>query len=202
MTTNMLSLNALLRLARDTVSNPQEGASTVLSFAPPMRALWLMFALVVVLSLFLGEVVLLVSGPLEEGPLTGAYSSPLALGLIQAATLLVTVHAMHRIGVWFGGTGSFEEAFILMIWLQFILLCAQVVQLAAMILLPPLAVIILLLSIGLVLWLFVNFVAVLHGFTSLGMVFFMTLASAFAILFLLSLVLSILGIGTQVGGSI
>ncbi|MEM7724251.1 MAG: hypothetical protein AAF376_18050 [Pseudomonadota bacterium] len=85
MTTNMLSLNALLRLARDTVSNPQEGASTVLSFAPPMRALWLMFALVVVLSLFLGEVVLLVSGPLEEGPLTGAYSSPLALGLIQAA---------------------------------------------------------------------------------------------------------------------
>lgn len=202
MTTDMLSLNALLRLARDTVTNPQEGASTVLSFAPPMRALWLMFALVVVLSLFLGEVVFLVSGPLEEGPLTGAYSSPLALGLIQAATLLVTVHAMHRIGVWFGGTGRFEEAFILIIWLQFILLCAQVVQLAAMILLPPLAMIILLLSIGLMLWLFVNFVAVLHGFTSLGMVFFMTLASAFAIVFLMSLVLAILGIGTQTGAAI
>jgi hypothetical protein len=32
--TEILSLGNLLRLARDTVSNPREGAATVLSFAP------------------------------------------------------------------------------------------------------------------------------------------------------------------------
>jgi hypothetical protein len=41
----------------------------------------------------------------------------------------------------------------------------------------------------------VNFIAVLHGFTSLGMVFVATLASAFALLFAFSIVLSILGLG-------
>jgi hypothetical protein len=32
--TDILSLGNLLRLARDTVSNPREGAATILSFAP------------------------------------------------------------------------------------------------------------------------------------------------------------------------
>ena len=44
------------------------------------------------------------------------------------------------------------------------------------------------------LWLLTNFVAVLHGFRSLGMVFVMIVVSAFAVTFVLSIVMSILGI--------
>jgi hypothetical protein len=35
--TDILTLGSLLRLARDTVANPREGATTVLSFAPGGR---------------------------------------------------------------------------------------------------------------------------------------------------------------------
>jgi hypothetical protein len=42
----------------------------------------------------------------------------------------------------------------------------------------------------------VNFIAVLHGFTSLGMVFVATLLSAFALLFAFSIVLSVLGLAS------
>jgi hypothetical protein len=55
--TDILTLGTLLRLARDTVSNPREGAATILSYAPARQALWLMFALVIVLSLLIRELV-------------------------------------------------------------------------------------------------------------------------------------------------
>jgi hypothetical protein len=192
--TEILTLGNLLRLARDTVSNPQEGAATVLSYAPARQALWLMFALVIVLSLLMREVVGLIIVLPTDGPIMGPLqNSPVILGLLMAGLLFVTIHAVHRIGVFFGGTGSLEEATLLVIWLQFILVCLQVIQLATLFVLPPLAGLITILAIALYIWLLVNFIAVLHGFTSLGMVFVATLLSAFALLFAFSLVLSILG---------
>lgn len=192
---HQLDLGTLLRLVRDTIASPQEGASTVLSLAPPRQALWLMFALIIVLTLFLGETVSLIAVPPEDGPLTGPFArSPLILGLMQSAFLFIMVHAITHIGRSFGGTGSFDEALLLVIWLQFIFICVQVVQLVALLLMPPVAQIITVLGIGLFLWLLVNFIAVVHGFTSLGSVFVMTIVSTVAILFLLSLALTILGL--------
>ena len=193
--THLLSLGPLLRMARDTVSNPREGAETILSLGLPRQALWLAFALVVVLSMLLGDILYLLAGVPQDGPLTGPMGgSPVVMGLLQAAFLYMMAHAITQIGRLFGGTGRFEEALVLIVWLQFIFLCVQVVQLAALLLMPPLAGLITILALGLFLWLLVNFIATLHGFTSLGMVFAMTIVSAFAILFLLSLVLTMLGI--------
>jgi hypothetical protein len=193
--TDIATLGTLLRLARDTVTNPREGATTVLSFAPARQALWLMFALVVVVSLMMGEVMALLMGMPTDGPLTGPMQqSPLMLGLIQAALLFVSIHAIHRIGRFFGGTGSLEEAALLIIWLQFILLCVQVLQIAALLILPPVAGLITILAIALFFWLLTNFIAALHGFQSLGLVFVTTLLAAFGLLVLMSMVLSMLGL--------
>jgi hypothetical protein len=193
--TDILTLGTLLRLARDTVSNPREGAATVLSYAPARQALWLMFALVIVLSLLLRELVGLVTDLPTGGPIMGPMQdSSLILGLVMAGFLYLTIHAVHRIGRFFGGTGSFEEAALLVIWLQFILICIQVIQIVTLFVLPPLAGLITIIAIALYIWLLVNFIAVLHGFTSLGMVFVATLMSAFALLFAFSIVLSVLGL--------
>ena len=192
--TDILTLGNLLRLARDTVSNPREGANTVLSFAPERQALWLMFVLVIVLSLLLREFVAVFAGFPMDGPITGPMQgSTLALGLVMAGFLYLTMHAVHRIGQFFGGTGSFEETALLVIWLQFILICLQVIQIATLFILPPVAGLITIVAIALYVWLLVNFIAVLHGFTSLGMVFVATLLSGFALLFAFSLVLTLLG---------
>lgn len=197
--TDIATLGSLLRLARDTVTNPREGAATVLSFAPARQALWLMFALVVVVSLMMGEIVALLTSFTADGPLTDPFQqSPLMLGLVQAAFLYVMIHAMYRIGRYFGGTGSLEEAALLVIWLQFIFICIQIVQVAALVILPPVAGLITILAIALFFWLLVNFVAVLHGFTSLGLVFVATFLSAFAMLILLSMILTALGLTVPV----
>jgi hypothetical protein len=49
----------------------------------------------------------------------------------------------------FGGTGSFEEAALLVIWLQFILICVQVIQIVTLFVLPPLAGLITIIAIAL-----------------------------------------------------
>lgn len=193
--TDIMTIGTLLRLVRDTVANPREGATTVLSFAPARDALWLMFALVIVLSLLLREMVGLVADIPSEGPIMGPLQdSFLVLGLVMAGFLFVTIHAVHRIGGFFGGTGTFEECALLVIWLQFILICVQVIQVMTLFILPPLAGLITVLAIALYLWLLVNFIAVLHGFQSLFSVFIGTLFSAFGLLFVFSLILAILGI--------
>jgi len=72
-------------------------------------------------------------------------------------------------------------------------------RIAALAVLPGLVGLIAVVSIGLFFWLLVNFIAVLHGFRSLGMVFLMTLASGSAIAFLLALVLTSLGLVPDMG---
>ena len=97
-----------------------------------------------------------------------------------------------------GGTGSFEEAVLLMAWLQFIMICVQAVQAVALLVLPPLAGLIGIAGLFLFLWLLTNFVAVLHGFSSLIKVFLMILASAFGIAFGLSILLMLIGVTVPV----
>ncbi len=194
----MLDLRFLVRHARATIMDPRAGAAEVLRLAPPRAALWLGFALMVVASLIMGELVGLLVGMPEEGPLTG--QSAIALGLIQGAFLFVIVHAITQIGRLFGGTGEFDDALALITWLQFIFLLVQVVQLAAMVLVPPLAGLITIAALALFFWLLVNFIAVMHGFSSVGQVFLMTLVSFVALIFALSLVLAVLGITFDTGG--
>lgn len=193
--THLMSMANLLRMARDTVANPREGAETILAIGLPRQALWLAFALVVVLSMMLGDILYLLAGLPEDGALTGPLAgSPVMAGLLQGAFLFLMAHAVTHVGRAFGGMGRFEEAFTLIVWLQFIFICVQVVQLAAVLIVPPMAGLITLLAVGLFFWLLVNFIATLHGFTSLGMVFVMTILSGFTLLFLLSLILTLLGI--------
>jgi hypothetical protein len=71
----------------------------------------------------------------------------------------------------------------------------QVIQLAAMLVVPPVAGLITILAMGLFFWLLVNFIATLHGFSSLGLIFVMTILTAFGFVFVLSLVLTMLGLG-------
>lgn len=192
MSADLLHLGHLLRMARDTVSNPRQGAAEIIHLRLEPPILRLAFGLVVVLTMLLGEFGALLMPPAADNAFA---VSPVMLGLVQAAFLFVMAHAVTRIGQWFGGTGQFDAALALIIWLQFIFLCLQVIQLVALVIVPPIAGLITVLALGLFFWLLVNFIATLHGFTSLGMIFVMTILSIFGIIFGLSLILTLLGIG-------
>jgi hypothetical protein len=190
-----LTLNSLLGMVWRTVRNPREGATEVLSLGVPREALWPALALVVVLSiLFAHATALLVTGEAGMAMPVG----PAATGFIQLLLLVVMVFAIFWIGRAMGGSGSFEEAILLVTWLQFIMVCLQVVQAFALVFVAPLAGIIGIAGILLFLWLLTNFTAVLHGFSSLFMVFLMILVSGFGIAFGLAIIMTLIGITVPV----
>jgi hypothetical protein len=120
---------------------------------------------------------------------------PGATAFIQLLLLVVMVFAIFWIGRAMGGTGSFEEAILLVAWLQFIMVCLQVIQAVALMFFPGVVVALIgMAGVALFLWLLTNFVAVLHGFSSLFQVFIMILVSAFAIAFGLSIILTLIGV--------
>jgi hypothetical protein len=190
----ILSLQTLLPMVWRTITNPREGAEEVLALGVPRQALWTILLLVLVLSIILGQITTLLVAAATGTEGTGPLANPIVTGVLQLALLLVAIFAIHRIGRAFGGTGSLDEAILLIAWLQFVMVCIQVVQTGLMLVLPPLASIVGILGLVLFMWLLTNFVAVIHGFRSLGQVFVMILVSMFVMAFILSIFLTLAGV--------
>ncbi len=195
MTTQSLDYTprGLVSAAIDTLRNPRGVASRVIAENLPGPVLWTMLATVVAVSVVLGQGSLLLAtgGAAADNPYL---ANPLVMWGLQCALLFVMVHAIHHIGRAMGGQGVFEDTLALVVWLQFVMACLQVVQTAALFVMPPVADIIGLIGLVVFMWLLTQFTALVHGFTRLGMVFVMIILSAFGITFLLSIVLSMLGI--------
>lgn len=182
-------LSQILKLMKLTIVNPKEGAATVLSFSFGREVLWMILGLIVVLSGILSRLASLLAPPTGAPELTAQFlTSPLLSALIVFGVLMLMVICTHFIGRGFGGTGEFNESLSLVIWLQAIMLMLQVVQLFVLPISPFLAGLIGFGSVILFLWLYVNFVAVLHGFSSVPLVFAGLMVSIFAVGFGLSII--------------
>lgn len=189
-----LDLPSLLQLAWTSVCTPRDGARVIKSVTLPRAARWEALLLIVVISVFIAQVgTLLLPGEamIVMGPFL---ANPIIACIVQMSLLIVMVFAIYWIGHAMGGKGAFEDAILLVAWMQFVMICLQAIQTVALLLLPPLASLIGVAGLGLFFWLLTNFIAELHGFKSLGRVFLMVIASLFGIAFGLSLILSIIGV--------
>ncbi|MGY6635360.1 MAG: YIP1 family protein [Alkalilacustris sp.] len=192
------SLNAVLGLARDIVADPRAAARAIILSRLPMNARWLALALVVVLSVIFGQIsVALMMSP--SGMMGAMLSGPGTSILLQAGVLLLMAVAMQQVGAMFGGGGNFPDAMLLVACLQGVMILIQMVQIVALMLLPPLAGIVSLVGFGVFLWVLTGFVAEMHGFRSLLSVFGMILVTAFAIAFVLAMLLAMAGIAPPQG---
>lgn len=192
------SLTNLLRLARHTAANPRDGARQVLDLNLPRDVLWKMLVLTVIISTFLTHVgVLLI--PDATQMMSEVIGSPLLTGVVQAGLLAVMVCCVHWIGRAMGGTGAFDDALALVIWLQFIMVCVQVIQTALLPVAPTVAGLLGIASIVLFFWLLTHFVAFIHGFTSLPWVFVTIVAAIFGVVFGLSLILALISFSVPGG---
>lgn len=119
--------------------------------------------------------------------------SPFQTAVVQWLVLLLSAALIYRVGRAFDGKGSLADSILVVVWLQLIMLGVQLVQLVAFILVPPLGGLLGLMGFGLFLWLSVNFIAELHGFRLLGLVFLglilTTLAAVIAVAMVFSLIL-------------
>lgn len=190
----------LMRMVRDTLVAPRAGAARMLGFGFAPVVGWISLLLMAVASTILTHISFAMMPEDAQAFWAAAMGSPVRTAILQWAVLLVSVHAIHKIGRWRGGKGSLDGAVILVAWLQFILLCVQIAQLVAQALVPPFADILGLIGLVLFLWLLTNFVAELHGFPSLALTFLGIFLTVLALSFALAFVVALLFGGAGTGG--
>lgn len=182
----------LRALALLTLQDPRRATHALLAEDVPVRARTAGLLLVAVVSAVLSSVqVGLNPQPLD--PLSAfMLASPFRAAVMQWLFLALSVLLIYRVGRAFGGTGSFPDALLIVVWLQLLTLVLQVVQLLATVIAPPLAGLIGLGGFVVFLWLMTSFIAELHGFASRGLVFMGMALTVIATGFVLGLAMILL----------
>lgn len=182
-------LTTLLQIARGSILTPRRTAQDLLSLRLSSSTGLIALTLMVVLTAALSTLAFLMFPADMPAEWAALFANPLKLALTQGVILMISVMLILGVGKMFGGTGSFADALILMAWIEFFLLVLQVLQVAMLLLAPPLAEVLGLLGGLAFLWLLSHFVAELHGFRSAGMVFAGIVACVLLISFGMALLL-------------
>ena len=161
----------MIALAKLTLREPRAAARALLAEGVPIPARTAGLLLVAVVSAVLSSLQIWLSPQALDPVSAMILASPFRAAVVQWAFLALSVVLIHRVGRASGGIGAFADALLIVVWLQCLTLVLQVLQLAATGLAPSLAGIIGLVGFVLFLWLMTNFIAELHGFRSLGLVF-------------------------------
>ncbi|MCF3973446.1 YIP1 family protein [Paracoccus salsus] len=194
---NFDDFNALLRM---TLRNPEDAAQTLIGMNLPMSVRWMALLLAVSVSALLAWVSVQMF-PLPEGEtpsVLGLTGQPIAMAGIQLAAIVMAATLMTGVGRMFGGHGRFEDALLLTVWIEIVLLLVQLAQLLVSLILPGLAGILGILAIAVFLWLTVQFTKALHGFRSGAKVMLGMFATALAVGFVLSFLAAALGLLPEV----
>ena len=130
----------------------------------------------------------------QDGTLLGI-KSPIGAFVFQYAMILVTAVVVFFGGRMFGGKAGFDDSLLAVTWLQFVMLLVQVVQMVALILVPPLGLLVFMTALILLVYLLVNFIMEIHGFKNPMAVVAGVIGAFFAIALVLSILMAILGIG-------
>ena len=173
-------------VVKQSLREPREAAATLLSMGVPKPMLWPAFFLLIVLSVILTFLIGSPTWPNGEEIFT-----PFGLTLASAFTSVAWVFLIWKIGELMGGKGGFDEALLLTVFHQGMFLAGQLIAIALLLVIPPLANLFVLALSVFMIWLYLNFIAVLHGFGSLwrafGVLVFAFIGVAFVLIFAMSL---------------
>ncbi|MCK0151045.1 YIP1 family protein [Marivita sp. S6314] len=191
-----MTFDGFFRLAVNTVTAPRDVAALLLSLNLSRQALWLAFALVVVLNTLMFGLTTLTS-PASDliGPFLGG---PAIFGVMLGVSVAALIVAVTLCGRPLGGVARFDDIAVLVIWLQ----ALRVVLQAVVVLLGPVSLFLsgVVVSAGSVIgiWIFVNFIDVAHETGGLLKAGFVLLLAVVGMMLGLSVIFSLLGV--QTGG--
>lgn len=180
-------LNYTLLMIRDSIFEPRKAAEHVLNGGIPRDQVWPLLVLVCVLSGIIVQVGMMLHplAPIDGVVMPGG----IMVAFMVGGSILISTAVVTWIGQAFGGHGKMGDVLLLMTWLQLVMVALQVVQTLLGVIALPLSAIFAWVGIGVLLWLMTNFIAVVHGFKSLGVVFAGIIGTAIALVLVLSVLL-------------
>ena len=181
------------------IMEPTDTARRVIGMNVPTQALWTGLALVAVMNVILLALLQLFS-PAPVAFEESAFAlSPFAYVAIIGVFLVLFVLGTQYVGQFFGGAGSLAATLAIIVWFQSVSLTLEGVQLVLVLISPAIGSLFGLLSLGVLVWVFVNFINVLHGYDSYAKSILTIILSLMLTAFGAGLFLAILGIGPAGG---
>ncbi len=176
--------------------DPQAAAHRLMAQGWPIQARWMALLAAVSVSAVLASLAaMLFGGPApDQAQAMMLARQPMVLAVMQMGAIILASGLMSGVGRMFGGQGRFEDALLLTVWIEVLLLLVQAAQLVLSLVLPGVAGLLGLASIVLFLWLTVQFTKALHGFRNSAKVALGLIGTAFVAGFALSLIAAALGI--------
>lgn len=190
-----MNLNDLSALAMDTLRDPRATAERLLAQDVGMPTLWLALGLAAVLNALLVGVNMVLF-PAANFPLPQFLLNPLFYAATMAAGLAFSIFVLTWVGDRMGGQARLEEVAVLLIWLQYLRLVAQVLLLVMTLLIPVLAIVATFAIALYSFYLLLTFLDVAHRFGSLGKSALVIVFSFLGVIFALSMLLTLLGVTT------
>ena len=178
-------------LAIATITDPAGAARTLIGLRLTRDVLWTALLLVAVLNALLFSLSNIILPPPPELGLL--FHSPMLYLAVVAAGLSLSVVSLHVIGRMLGGTGALESILVLVVWLQLLRVAMQAIALLLALLTPAISAMVVLAAAFYGIFIMLHFINQAHGFGSLLRSAGVLLASALAILLVLSLFLSFIG---------
>ncbi len=156
---------------------PRAAAADILAMGVPKEVVIPALFLVAILS------VLIDTALFAAMPEIGAPRSPFQSLVFYVAIASAFAVVVTYVGRWFQGVGKLEDALLLIVFLQAMLLPASVIQLLLAMISPNLAIMFIFVVALFLVWIQINFVAALHGFSSLWRAAAVTVAASFVVAF-------------------
>ena len=188
----------LFGMALQTIPEPRKVARDVLALNFPRPVLWQAFALFAVLSTLLGVIatILFPPDPQFAGTLM---ADPLRLGIVETSSLVITVFVIYWMGHAFGGHGTFDQALLTVIWLQYVAFLLQLGVVVLALFAPAMALLLNYAAVAVSFWILSHFIAEMHGFRSTGLVFATIFVTIIGVAVVVGLMLAMIGVTAAPG---
>ena len=172
----------LATLGRQSLTEPRPAAANLMALGLPVQAIWLGFFLINILGILVASFL-----PGSDG------GQPILSAIFATALAFGSVVVVLKVGQALGGHGTFADVLLLTTFLSALVLAGQIVQLVLALVFPPLAVVFGFAVILMAVWININFIAAVHGFSSLMRAFGVLVLSSFVLAMIAFFVLAATG---------
>lgn len=180
----------------ETITAPQRAARALQKLQPQSQAIWLALCLATVLSVLVAALSQLIVPLPPELAEQAVKISPFAFAILSMAGLLMVAFTVHWTGVSLGGQGSLEDCIAAIVWLQFLLVFLNLAEILLALASPVLGGASALATMAIILWALVNFVDVVHDFSSRAKAAGVLLVSFVGVGIGIGVMLTLIGAGT------
>lgn len=167
---------------------PRAAAADVIALGVPREALVPGLFAVVALSVLINAAAEMIA------PSPMSMITPFQMTVFLLVLFVSFAAAVYKVGQAMGGVGTWQDSLLLAIFFQAVFIPAQVLQVILIATMPAVAGLFGLFLFVFGFWVNVNFIAALHGFTSLGRAFGVLILGSFVVAVVMILVAPLVGI--------